>query len=80
MNRPHREGRRGCPDGGGTKKGIDWETVKARPAETESESESESDAEVEVEVQTEPEVKEEESRVSGSRGEEWSGASVDPRE
>ena len=65
-------------------KGIDWETAKEWAAETDSESESEMELEAEVEVQAEPEEKEEErstsSGVSGSSGEEWSGASFDPWE
>ena len=49
-------------------KGIDWETAKARVAETDSESETD--------------MKEEEARstssgVSGSSGAKWSGESVD---
>ena len=77
VNRPHGEGGRGCPGGGGTKKKIDWETAKERATETVSWSEPVA----EVEVQTEPEEKEEESStssgVSGSSGAEWNGAIVD---
>ena len=46
--------------------------------------ESEMESEAEVEVQAYPDKKEEErstyNGVSGSNGEEWSGASVDPWE
>ena len=66
-------------------KGIDLEKAKERAAEalaTDSESESELELKAEVEVEAEPEVVGEErstsSRVSGSSGEEWSGASVKP--
>ena len=65
-------------------KGIDWETVKARAAETYPESASEMESDAEVEVQADPEEKGEErgtsSGVSVSSGAEWSGASVDPWE
>ena len=50
-------------------KGIDWETAKARAAETYSDSEIERDKE---------EARNTSSGVSGSSGAEWSGASVEP--
>ena len=50
-------------------KGIDWETAKARVAETDSESETD----------TEEKAARSTSRgVSGLSGAEWSGASVNP--
>ena len=49
-------------------KGIDWETLKARVAETDSESEIDTEEE---------EAQSTSSGVSGSSGAEWSGASVD---
>ena len=49
-------------------KWIDWETLKARLAETDSESEIDTEEE---------ETQSTSSGVSGSSGEEWSGASVD---
>ena len=49
-------------------KGIDWEQVKARVAETESKSEKDTDDEEERSIA---------SGGSGSSGAEWSGASVD---
>ena len=57
-------------------KGSDWGTANARAEETDSESETDT----EVEVKTKPEEKESStsSGVNGSRGAEWSGASVDP--
>ena len=48
-------------------KGIDWETAKARVAETDSESETDTE---------EKEARSTSRRVSSSSGEEWSGASV----
>ena len=57
---------------------IDWERVKERSAETDSESASEPDAEVELQAEPEEEERSTSSGVSGSSGEEWSGASVDP--
>ena len=49
-------------------KGIDWETAKARVAETDSESETDTEEE---------EAWSTASWVSGSSGAEWSGVSVD---
>ena len=49
-------------------KGIDWEIAKARVAETDSESETDTEEE---------DARSTSSGVSGSSGEEWSGASVD---
>ena len=49
-------------------KGIDWEKVKERGAETESESETDMEEE---------EARRSDSGESGSSGAEWSGASVD---
>ena len=49
-------------------KGINWETAKARVAETDSESETDTEEE---------EAGSTASGVSGSSGAEWSGASVD---
>ena len=48
-------------------KGIDWETEKAKVAETDSESETDTEEE---------EAQSTSSGVSGSSGAEWSGASV----
>ena len=48
-------------------KGVDWETLKARVAETESESETDTEEE---------EARSTSSWVSGSSGAEWSGVSV----
>ena len=63
---------------------ADCKTTKEQVAETDSELESEMESGAEVEVEAEPEVIGEErstsSGVSGSSGEEWSGASVDPWE
>ena len=50
--------------------GIDWEKAKSRGTDTESESESGTDTEG-------GEARDTESRVSGSSGAEWSGASAD---
>ena len=50
------------------KKGIDWETAKARVAETDSESEIDTEEE---------EARSTSSGVSGLSDVEWSGASVD---
>ena len=49
-------------------KGIDWETAKARVAETDSESETDTEKEA---------ARSTSSGMSGSSGAEWSGASVD---
>ena len=49
-------------------KGIDWETAKARVAETDSESETDTEEE---------KARSTACGVSGSSGAEWSGASVD---
>ena len=49
-------------------KGVDWEKAKARVEETDSEAETDTEEE---------EARSTASRVSGSSGAEWSGASVD---
>ena len=49
-------------------KGVNWETAKARVAETDLESETDTEEE---------EARSTSSGVSGSSGAEWSGVSVD---